>query len=165
MQVFGVAGWKNSGKTGLVTRLISHFTELGLKVSTVKHAHHNFDVDHPGRDSFLHREAGAAEVCVVSRNRLALMRELRDQQELPLEEVLEMLAPCDLALIEGYRTRNHPKIETYRSEVVGEPRFREDPFIRAIATDVEIESANIPVFDLDDTVAIGEFIRRETGLL
>jgi molybdopterin-guanine dinucleotide biosynthesis protein B len=114
--VFGITGWKNSGKTQLVTRLVAEFTQRGLKVSTVKHAHHNFDVDKPGADSYRHREAGAVEVALVSGRRWALMHELRDQEEPPLEDILARLTPCDLILIEGYKRENHPKIETRRLE-------------------------------------------------
>ncbi|MFT7310745.1 MAG: molybdopterin-guanine dinucleotide biosynthesis protein MobB, partial [Paracoccaceae bacterium] len=111
MRVFGVTGWKNAGKTGLMERLVTEITGRGITVSTLKHAHHTFDVDHPGKDSHRHRTAGATEVLLSSGKRWALMHELRDTDEPPLTELLTKLAPVDLILIEGYKTGTHPKIE------------------------------------------------------
>ncbi|MBT8418520.1 MAG: molybdopterin-guanine dinucleotide biosynthesis protein B, partial [Silicimonas sp.] len=116
MKVWGVVGWKNSGKTGLMERLVIEFVARGLRVSTVKHAHHGFDVDHPGKDSYRHREAGATEVLLASRKRFALMHEHRGEAEPELEDMLAKLAPVDLVLVEGYKRDRHPKVESHRSE-------------------------------------------------
>ena len=116
MKLWGVAGWKNSGKTTLVTRLVSELAGRGFVVSTVKHAHHAFDIDKPGTDSHRHREAGAQEVMIVSGSRWALMHELRDEQEPPMIQAIERISPCDLILVEGYKRERHPKIEARRRE-------------------------------------------------
>jgi molybdopterin-guanine dinucleotide biosynthesis protein MobB len=163
VRLYGVAGWKNAGKTGLMERLVAEITRRGFTVSTVKHAHHSFDVDHPGKDSFRHREAGAAEVLLASRNRVALMQELRDAPEPPLSELLARLRPVDLVLVEGYKRDAHPKVEAHRA-ATGNPLIApEDPTIRAVASDVPL-SLDRPVFDLNDTVAIADFILAEVGL-
>ena len=163
MRVFGVVGWKNAGKTGLMERLVTEITGGGISVSTVKHAHHTFDVDHPGKDSHRHRSAGASEVLLSSRNRVALMQELRDALEPPLSELLDRLKPVDLILIEGYKRAPHPKIEAHRAET-GKPLLSPDnDSIRAVAADSAVETA-LPRFDLDDTRAIADFILREVGL-
>lgn len=163
MKVFGVTGWKNAGKTGLMERLVTEITGRGITVSTVKHAHHTFDVDHPGKDSHRHRTAGASEVLLSSRNRVAIMQELRDAPEPPLSELLERLKPVDLILIEGYKRDDHPKVEAHRAET-GNPLIAlEDPTIRAVASDVPLD-LDRPVFDLDDTRAIADFILGEVGL-
>ena len=163
MRLFGVVGWKNAGKTGLMERLVTEITERGFTVSTVKHAHHTFDVDHPGKDSYRHRVAGATEVLLASRNRFALMHELRDTHEPSLAELLTKLAPVDLVLIEGYKRDTHPKIEAHRS-VTGNPLIAsDDPTVRAIASDTALE-LDRPVFDLNDTSAIADFILAEVGL-
>ncbi|NCV12366.1 MAG: molybdopterin-guanine dinucleotide biosynthesis protein B, partial [Rhodobacteraceae bacterium] len=120
MKIFGVTGWKNSGKTGLMERLITEFTARGLSVSSIKHAHHSFDIDHPGRDSYRHRDAGARQVLLASRNRWALMHELRNEDEPSLGDLLKQLLPVDLVLIEGYKRDRHPKIEAHRKET-GQP--------------------------------------------
>lgn len=163
MKIYGVVGWKNAGKTGLMERLVTLITTRGFTVSTVKHAHHSFDVDHPGKDSFRHREAGATQVLLASRNRIALMHELRDEPEPPLETLLAQLAPVDLVLVEGYKRDAHPKIEAHRA-ATGNPLLApDDPTIRAIASDVAL-TLECPVFDLDDTAAIAAFILSEVGL-
>jgi len=163
MRVFGVVGWKNAGKTGLMERLVTEITGRGFTVSTVKHAHHSFDVDHEGKDSFRHRTAGASQVLLASRNRIALMHELRGAPEPPLVELLAQLAPVDLVLVEGYKRDAHPKVEAYRA-VTGNPLIApEDPTIRALASDTPV-ALDRPVFDLNDTVAIAEFILSEVGL-
>lgn len=163
MRLYGVAGWKNAGKTGLMERLVAEITHRGFTVSTVKHAHHSFDVDHPGKDSFRHREAGAAEVLLASRNRVALMQELRDAPEPPLSELLARLRPVDLVLVEGYKRDAHPKVEAHRA-ATGNPLIApEDPTIRAVASDVPLV-LDCPVFDLNDTAAIADFILSEVGL-
>ncbi|MFC4671090.1 molybdopterin-guanine dinucleotide biosynthesis protein B [Seohaeicola nanhaiensis] len=163
MRLYGVTGWKNAGKTTLMERLVSEITGRGFSVSTVKHAHHAFDVDHPGRDSWRHREAGAREVLVASHARVALMTELRGAPEPPLEELLARLAPVDLVLIEGYKRERHPKVEAFRA-VTGSPLIaREDASIRAVAADVAV-ALDRPVFALDDIAGIAGFILREVGL-
>lgn len=163
MRIYGVIGWKNAGKTGLMERLVTEITGRGFRVSTVKHAHHTFDVDHPGRDSYRHREAGATEVLLASRNRFALMHELRDEDEPTLAELLVHLAPVDLVLIEGYKRDSHPKIEAFRAEPANPLIALDDPTIRAVAADCELD-LDRPVFDLNDTVAIADFILAEVGL-
>lgn len=164
MRIFGVVGWKNTGKTGLVTRLVAHLTGEGFRVSTVKHAHHTFDVDHEGRDSYRHREAGASQVLIASRERVALMEELRDAPEPSLDDLLKRLAPADLVIIEGYKGEGHPKIETHRGEAGKDLIAPGDPTICAVASDVAFSDLNIPVFDLDDTAAIAGFVKLQVGL-
>ncbi|MCC1481669.1 molybdopterin-guanine dinucleotide biosynthesis protein B [Roseibaca sp. Y0-43] len=163
MKVYGVTGWKNTGKTTLTERLVAHLTGEGLHVSTVKHAHHDTEIDHPGRDSFRHRQAGAGQVLVVSPARWALMTELRDAPEPPLDAMLGQLAPCDLVLIEGYKSAPHPKVETYRATAGRDLLATRNPTIRAIAADCALDST-LPRFDLDDVPAIAAFIRAEVGL-
>jgi molybdopterin-guanine dinucleotide biosynthesis protein B len=163
--VFGIAGWKNSGKTGLAVRLVTEFTRRGYRISTIKHAHHDFDIDKVGADSFRHREAGAHEVTIVSGTRFAIMHELRGDPEPSLAEVLSRLAPCDLVLIEGYKREPVPKIEARRREAKNrEPLAPTDPFILAIAADHEVQDTSLPAFDLDDTIAIADFIAAITNL-
>ncbi len=163
MRIYGVVGWKNSGKTGLMERLVSEITKRGFTVSTIKHAHHSFDVDHEGKDSYRHRVAGASEVLLASRNRVAWMQEMRGAEEPSLEQLLRRLSPVDLVLIEGYKRDGHAKIEAHRSET-GNPLIApEDETIRAVASDVPLE-LNRPVFSLDDTSAIADFILAEVGL-
>ena len=157
MKIFGVTGWKNSGKTGLMERLITEFTARGLTVSSIKHAHHSFDIDHPGRDSYRHRDAGARQVLLASRNRWALMHELRDEDEPSLGDLLKQLSPVDLVLIEGYKRDRHPKIEAHRKET-GQPLIApEDETIVAVASDTSV-AVNRPMLDLNDTAAIANFI-------
>ncbi len=163
MKIYGVTGWKNAGKTGLMERLVTEITARGFAVSTVKHAHHSFDVDHPGRDSYRHREAGAREVLLSSRNRVALMQELRDQDEPSLDDLLKRLSPVDLVLIEGYKRDRHPKVEAHRQEPGNPLIASDDPTIRAVASDTPLE-LDRPVFDLNDTKAIADFILGEVGL-
>lgn len=164
MKLFGVVGWKNAGKTGLMERLVAEITARGITVSTVKHAHHSFDVDHPGKDSFRHRQAGASEVLLASGNRIALMQELRGAPEPPLAELLARLSPVDLVLIEGYKRDTHPKIEAFRGET-GNPLIApDDPTIKAVAADQAL-TLDRPVFDLNDTRAIADFILVQTGLV
>ncbi len=163
MRVYGVVGWKNAGKTGLMERLVTDITGRGLRVSTVKHAHHSFDVDHAGKDSHRHRVAGATEVLLASRNRYALMHELRGAPEPTLEALLEKLAPVDLVLIEGYKRDAHPKVEAHRAVTGNSLIAPDDPTIRAVASDTVL-TLDRPIFDLDDTKAIADFILSEVGL-
>ncbi len=163
MKIFGVTGWKNSVKTGLMERLIAEFTARGLSVSSIKHAHHSFDIDHPGRDSYRHRDAGARQVLLASRNRWALMHELRDEDEPSLGDLLKQLSPVDLVLIEGYKRDRHPKIEAHRKET-GQPLIApEDETIVAVASDTSV-SVDRPVLDLNDTAAIANFIAQNLEL-
>jgi molybdopterin-guanine dinucleotide biosynthesis protein B len=165
-RVFGITGWKNSGKTTLTEKLVAELVRRGWKVSTVKHAHHDFDIDKPGADSFRHRQAGATEVAIVSGNRWALMHELRGEAEPPLEAVLSRLAPCDIVLVEGYKRESHRKIETRRLDAKDQtPLSAGDPNIVAVAADFTVADGGLPVFDLDDAKSIVDFIERTTGLV
>ncbi|WP_422002916.1 molybdopterin-guanine dinucleotide biosynthesis protein B [Reyranella sp.] len=152
-RVFGVTGWKNAGKTTLVERLVAEFVRRGWRVNTIKHAHHDLDIDQPGRDSFRHRAAGATEVAVVGGHRYAIMRE---QEEAPLAEVLARLAPADLVLIEGYKREPHAKIEVRGG--TGEPMAPADPNIVAVAADDRPVDTRLPWFRRDDIEAIADFI-------
>ena len=163
MRLYGVTGWKNAGKTGLMERLVAEITARGFTISTIKHAHHSFDIDQPGKDSHRHRVAGATEVLLVSRNRFALMHELRGEDEPKLHDLLPRLAPVDLVLIEGYKRDSHPKIEAHRAETGAPLIAPDDPSIRAVASDVALE-LDCPVFNLNDTRAITDFILAEVGL-
>ncbi|MEC8666783.1 MAG: molybdopterin-guanine dinucleotide biosynthesis protein B, partial [Pseudomonadota bacterium] len=156
---------KNSGKTGLTERLVAEFTARGLRVSTVKHTHHRVDLDKPGKDSHRHREAGAQEVLIVSENRWALLHELREDPEPPLETLLPKLSPVDLVLVEGYKSGPHPRIEAHRAET-GKPFLAdEDPTILAIASDTPSACPKgWVVFHLDDTGEIADFISATLGL-
>ena len=163
MRLYGIVGWKNAGKTGLMERLVTEICGRGFSVSTIKHAHHVFDVDHPGKDSYRHRQAGATEVLLASRKRFALMHELRGEAEPRLEDLLAKLAPVDLVLIEGYKRDAHPKVEAFRAETGNPLIAQEDPTVKAVASDVPLE-LDRPVFDLNDTGAIADFILAEVGL-
>ena len=163
MNVFGVTGWKNSGKTGLMERLVAEISGRGFTVSTIKHAHHAFDIDHPGRDSYRHREAGAREVILASRKRVAQMTELRGETEPELADLLPRLGPCDLVLVEGYKNARHPKVECFRAEAGHQLIAPGDQTILAMASDCPVDVA-VPVFDLDDTAAIADFVLSQVGL-
>ncbi|OIQ30173.1 MAG: molybdopterin-guanine dinucleotide biosynthesis protein B [Alphaproteobacteria bacterium MedPE-SWcel] len=163
MKLYGVTGWKNNGKTGLMERLVAEFTSRGLTVSTLKHAHHATDVDQPGTDSFRHRLAGASEVVLASPNRVAIMQELRGATEPALTDLLARMRPVDLILIEGFKREVHPKIEAHRA-AAGHPLIApDDPSIRAVATDTPLD-LDRPVFDLNDTAGVADFIARELDL-
>jgi molybdopterin-guanine dinucleotide biosynthesis protein B len=158
MKVIGVAGFKNAGKTTLVEKLVQHLTAQGLRVSTVKHAHHSFDIDHEGRDSFRHRKAGASEVAVISRERTAIIHELRGEAEPTLEEILATLKPCDLVIVEGYKRDAHDKIEV-RNLALNHPELAgNDPTVIAIAATGAVAKAPVPVFDRDDVASLATFI-------
>ena len=163
MNIWGVVGWKNSGKTGLMERLVAEITSRGITVSTVKHAHHVFDVDQPGKDSYRHREAGAREVLLASRKRVALMHELRDEDEPALADLLARLQPVDLVLVEGYKRDTHPKVEAHRAETGNPLIATEDQTIKAVASDTSMD-LDRPVFDLDATAEIADFILAKVGL-
>jgi molybdopterin-guanine dinucleotide biosynthesis adapter protein len=160
MRIIGLAGWSGSGKTTLITKVIPTLTARGLSVSTVKHAHHAFDVDHPGKDSHSHRIAGATEVVVGSATRWALMHELRGASEPTLGELLSKLAPVDLVIVEGYKREPHPKLEVHRA-IVGKRLLQpEDPDIVVIASDQPLPAAAVPVIDLGDVDGIVEILLR-----
>ncbi|MEL6644523.1 MAG: molybdopterin-guanine dinucleotide biosynthesis protein B [Pseudomonadota bacterium] len=164
MKVWGVVGWKNAGKTGLMERLVAEFTGRGHSVSTIKHAHHSFDVDQPGKDSYRHRAAGAREVLLSSGARWALMHELRGAKEATLDALLARLSPVDLVLIEGFKSEPHPKVEAFRESAQNPHLAPDDPTIRAICADCDVPDFGRPVFDLNDTTAIADFIANELGL-
>jgi molybdopterin-guanine dinucleotide biosynthesis protein B len=158
MRVFGLAGWSGSGKTTLVTKLLPALNRRGLSVSTVKHAHHTFDIDQPGKDSWLHRQGGAQEVLVASEKRWALMHELRGAPEPSLDELLRHLSPVDLVLVEGFKRAPHPKLEIHRPSI-GKPLLApEDAAIIAVASDAPLPGLHLPVFALDNVEAIASFI-------
>ncbi|NOD76517.1 MULTISPECIES: molybdopterin-guanine dinucleotide biosynthesis protein B [unclassified Ruegeria] len=163
MRVFGVTGWKNAGKTGLMERLVAEITGRGVTVSTVKHAHHSVDVDQPGTDSHRHRVAGASEVLLASGQRIAVMQELRGTPEPPLADLLARLSPVDLVLIEGFKREDHPKVEAFRAEAGHALMAPKNKTIRAVASDTPLD-LDRPVFDLDDTAGIADFILKEVGL-
>ncbi|MEO0929604.1 MAG: molybdopterin-guanine dinucleotide biosynthesis protein B [Pseudomonadota bacterium] len=163
MRIYGIVGYKNAGKTGLMERLVTEITERGFTVSTLKHAHHVFDVDQPGKDSHRHRTAGAHQVLLASRVRWALMTELRENDEPPLADLLARLDPVDLVLVEGYKRDMHPKVEAYRAETKNSILAHTDPTVRAMASDSGID-LDRPVFDLNDTKSIADFILKEVGL-
>ena len=157
-RVIGLAGWSGAGKTTLLTKLIPRLVARGLTVSTIKHAHHSFDVDAPGKDSHSHRLAGATEVLVSSSARWALVHELRGAAEMRLEDLLGKLAPVDLVIVEGFKRALHPKLEVYRAAIGKPPLHRDDAKIVAIAADVALPFAEIPVLAIDDVERIIEVI-------
>ncbi len=163
-RVIGVAGFKNAGKTTLVEKLVVELTHRGRRISTVKHAHHSFDIDHEGRDSFRHRKAGAAEVAVVSRHRWAIIHEARDEPEPTLDEILARLSPCDLVIVEGYKRDRHDKIEVRNLSLSHPELAGDDPTVVAIAANGTVNGAPVPVFDRDDVSALASFIEQHMGL-
>jgi molybdopterin-guanine dinucleotide biosynthesis adapter protein len=164
--LFGVVGWKNSGKTTLTARLIAELTRRGYKIAVVKHAHESFEIDHPGRDSFKLREAGACEVALSSPRRFALMRELGDAPEMSFVDVLAYVGPCDLVLIEGFKREAFPKIEIRKEGAASrEPLHGQFPQVVAIASDrPDTEKDRLPVFQIDDIAAMTDFILSHLGL-
>ncbi|HEY2049623.1 MAG TPA: molybdopterin-guanine dinucleotide biosynthesis protein B [Caulobacteraceae bacterium] len=164
-RIFGIAGWSGAGKTTLIRRLIPRLVEDGLTVSTIKHAHHRFDVDQPGKDSYEHRQAGARQVLVASQIRWALMSELRDAPEPSLAELLARLDPVDLVLVEGYKRDTHPKLEVWRAANGKPPIFPDDPTVIGLATDAAPPGATLPVLDLDDIPTIARFIAERAAPL
>jgi molybdopterin-guanine dinucleotide biosynthesis adapter protein len=163
MRVFGFAGWSGSGKTTLIERLVPRLVEQGLVVSLIKHAHHEFDVDKPGKDSYRHRQVGCSEVLVTSAVRWALIHELRGGKELALEDALRKLSPCDLALVEGFKAAAIPKLEVYRASI-GKPLLhRGDGNIVAVASDAPVETT-LPLFDVGNIAAIAGFILKAASV-
>ena len=161
MRIIGLAGWSGSGKTTLVTAVIPVLVRRGLKVATVKHAHHEFDIDQPGKDSWLHRQAGASEVAIVSSRRWAMVHELGDEPEPALGDVLEKLSPVDLVIVEGFKRHAHPKLEVYRA-AVGKPLLHpDDDCIVAVATDAALPQASVPVLMLADIGGIANVLQAE----
>ena len=161
MRIIGLAGWSGSGKTTLLTKVLPRLIARGKRVSTLKHAHHNFDVDRPGKDSFEHRSAGATEVLVVSGNRWALMHELRGDPEPPLHSLLGKLSPVDLVLIEGYKRESFPKLEIHRAES-GKPLLHpDDAWVIAVASDTPLPQARVRVIDLNDIDGIADLLLDE----
>jgi molybdopterin-guanine dinucleotide biosynthesis protein B len=163
MRIIGLAGWSGSGKTTLLTKVIPRIIARGLTVSTLKHAHHDFDIDQPGKDSHSHRLAGATEVLIGSRRRWALVHELRGEKETPLAALARKLSPVDLVLIEGYKREPHPKLEIHRASLGLPLLATDDPAIVAIASDVTLPSAQVPVIARDDVDAIVEVLIRSAA--
>jgi len=157
-KVLGIVGWSGSGKTTLILKLIPELNRRGLTVATLKHAHHNFDIDVPGKDSYEHRKAGASEVLVSSARRWAQMHEVGDGREATLAELLQRLSPCDMVLIEGFKTHRHPKLEVFREAVRKSPLYPEDDRIVAVASDYTLLDAAVPVVDLNDVGAIADLV-------
>jgi molybdopterin-guanine dinucleotide biosynthesis protein B len=157
-RVLGIAGWSGSGKTTLITKLIPLLASRGVRVATLKHAHHAFDVDTPGKDSYEHRKAGACEVIVSSARRWVQMHEVGDGAEATLAQLLVRLSPCDLVLVEGFKTGRHPKLEVFRSAVGKPPLHPEDPRIVAIASDESFPAAGIPTVNINDVAAVAAMI-------
>ncbi len=165
MRIIGLAGWSGSGKTTLLTKVIPRLVARGLKASTLKHAHHAFDLDQPGKDSHTHRLAGATEVLVGAASRWALVHELRGDAEPSLGTLLQKLSPVDLVLVEGYKRERHPKLEVHRA-AIGKPLLHpDDPAIVAIASDAPLPSARVPVVDLDDVDGIVDILVRHAAPL
>jgi len=161
MRIIGLAGWSGSGKTTLVTKVVPVLVKRGLKIATVKHAHHDFDTDQPGKDSWLHRRACASEVAVVSSRRWAIMHELGDEAEPSLDQVLAKLSPVDLVIVEGFKRHSHPKLEVYRA-AIGKPLLHpEDDCIVAVATDAPLPQAQVPIVMLDDIATIANVLQAE----
>ncbi|MEX1034908.1 MAG: molybdopterin-guanine dinucleotide biosynthesis protein B [Sneathiella sp.] len=158
MKVIGISGWSGNGKTTLLVRLIPALIARGYSVSTIKHAHHKFDIDTPGKDSYRHREAGAAEVLISSSTRWAIMHENRDGKEAKLDELIARLSPVDILLVEGFKTEDFPKIEVWRAESGTEPRYTADRSVIALATPDPGHDTPIPTLDLNDEFGIADFI-------
>ena len=158
MRIFGLAGWSGSGKTTLMTALIPELVSRGITVSTLKHAHHAFDVDQPGKDSWRHRQAGAREVMISSQNRWALMHELRGTPEPEFDELVRRMSPVDLLLVEGFKRHPHAKIEVYRPSLGKPPLHPEDPMVVAIASDETLQGLRLPWLPLSDASAVANFI-------
>lgn len=166
MPVFGIIGWKNSGKTTLMARLVEEFSRRGFSVSAIKHAHHSFDIDHPGRDSWRFREAGARQVALVSPKRWAVMHELREEEKPEFEEILEHIGPCDLVLVEGFKNGPFPKIEARSTRsLTREPLSGDDPQIVAVASEGETDTGALPGYDVNNIAGIADFIADHLDLV
>jgi len=163
-RVIGIAGWKNSGKTTLAAGLVAELTRRGWRVSTIKRAHHDADIDHEGTDTFRHRQAGASEVILSTGRRWALVHELRDDEEPALDDLLARLAPCDLVVVEGFKRGGHPKIETRRRAARDHEPLPASANVVAIAADHPVADAAVPVFALDAVAAIADFVETAAGL-
>jgi len=164
MKVYGIVGWKNAGKTTLVERLVAEICARGFSVSTIKHTHHGVDLDQKGKDTYRHRQAGARQTVLASASRWALMTELRGAPEATLKDLLAMLAPVDVVIVEGYKRDDHPKIEAWRAET-GQPLIAlNDPTVRAIASNDAPEGASQPVIGLDDIPAVADCVLSDLGL-
>ena len=164
MKVYGVIGWKNAGKTSLMERLVAEITGRGLSVSTIKHVHHDVDLDQPGKDTYRHRIAGARQVVLASAKRYAILTEHRDAPEPDLATIIARLTPVDLVLVEGYKRDSHPKIEVFRA-ATGQSLIQPgDPLVRAVATDTTLPPLSVPLLDLNNTAAVADFILQECGL-
>ncbi|HML28326.1 MAG TPA: molybdopterin-guanine dinucleotide biosynthesis protein B [Hyphomicrobium sp.] len=164
LPLFGIAGWSNSGKTTLIEKLATHFSGEGLRVATIKHTHHKFDIDAPGSDTARHRAAGAAETAIVSGSRVAFIEEIDSAGEPALEMVAARLRPADIILVEGYKSANIPKIEVRRAAVAAEKLLSTtDPLVLAVAADHEVDAHGKPVFDLNDIDNIAALIARTVG--
>jgi molybdopterin-guanine dinucleotide biosynthesis protein B len=164
MRIFGLAGWSGSGKTTLMTALIPELVGRGVTVSTIKHAHHDFDIDRPGKDSWRHREAGAREVMISSSRRWALIHELRGMPEPGLDELVEQMSPVDLLLVEGFKRHPHPKIEVYRRTIGMPLLYPGDPHVVAIACDERLPDVPLPCLPLGNPGAVADFILEHQGL-
>jgi molybdopterin-guanine dinucleotide biosynthesis adapter protein len=165
MRIIGLAGWSGAGKTTLLAKVIPRLVARGVTVSTVKHAHDEFDIDRPGKDSYRHRKAGATEVLISSSQRYALMHELRGGREPTLRDLLARLSPVDLVIVEGYKRDHHPKLEVYRAANDKPLIHPDDPDIIAIASDVPLPAARVPVVGLDDAETIAEILLTKAASL
>ena len=163
MKIFGLAGWSGSGKTTLIVNLIPELVGRGLSVSTMKHAHHDFDIDQPGKDSYEHRQAGASEVMISASKRWALMHEVRNEGEPCVDDLIARLTPVDLLLVEGFKWHAHAKMEIHRP-ILGKPLLQnDDPHIIAVASDQNIQNLSVPVFDLNNIIGIADFIIKKVN--
>jgi len=164
MKVFGLVGWSGSGKTTLMVRLLPELIGRGLTVSTMKHTHHNFDIDKKGKDSYEHRVAGACEVLLASSARWALLHEVRDAPEPDMDALIAHMTPVDLVLIEGFKRHRHAKLEVFRPSVGQPPLWPDDPSVRAVASDEPLSDVTLPVLDLNDVAGVADFILDDCGL-
>lgn len=158
MRIIGLAGWSGSGKTTLIAKLIPRLIARGLRVSTLKHAHHGFDLDKPGKDSFMHRVAGATEVIISSAKRWAILHELRDEPEWNMADLVAKMSPVDLVLVEGFKRDSFPKLEIHRAENDKPLLHPDDPYIVAVACDTALPHAKVPVIDLNDIDAVADLL-------
>ena len=158
MRIIGLAGWSGSGKTTLITKLIPRLAARGLRVSTLKHAHHGFDLDKPGKDSFMHRTAGATEVIISSAKRWAILHELRDEEEWNMADLVAKMSPVDLVLVEGFKRDSFPKLEIHRAENDKPLLHPDDRYIVAVACDTALPQAKVPVIDLNDIDAVADLL-------